>query len=636
MASAEPPRSYAFGPYLFEPAEHRLSRNGVRVTVTPKVLDTLRVLVEPPGKLVEKDELMKRLWPDAFVQEAALARHISDLRRALGEPARGGQYIETVPTRGYRFIADVRTIEPEDGTSQALQAPSADETAEVAVVDHRRGDDRSRETVHSASPAWVRLAVGGLILAAVVGGWRLSRPARQTEPLRSIAVLPFQSGGDSEDDRILAQGLADTLISRLTQIPGLGVRPIDAVRELGESPTAPRELGRRLRVDAVLTGTIVREGPTLRVAASLLRVEDGRALWSAAFEDAGGSLFAIEQTIAVQMAVAIVPVLGHDAQARLSRQQAHHAEANLAYMRGRYFWGRRTREGLDRAVALLEHAVRLDPAFALGHAALADAYVLLGGLRVESDTIPRAQAAARRALELDPALGEAHAALGLIAMNYDWDWAGAERAYQTAIRLSPQYATAHQWYGEYLGYMGRFDEALAEMERASELDPLSLIIGTDTGKVLFVARRYDDAIARLRRTLDLDPSYPLARGFLALALSATGNHAEAIAAAQLPGHEDDPFFLVIATYVYEQAGRTQEARTSVGRLIELSGRQYVSPFLLAFAHVGIGDFDAAFAASDRMCDERGLGAIAVKMSPLSDPVRHDPRFAVLLKRLGLP
>jgi len=605
---------YAFGPFVLDPREHRLLKNGTPVAVTPKVLDTLVALVEQRGKLVDKQALMKRLWPDAFVQDAALARHISDLRRILGEPARGGQYIETVPTRGYRFIADVTSVDPD--REEIRQAPAT--TA------------RPRRL-----PATWIAAFAALIAVSAAVAWSLNRPVRLTGTVRSIAVVPFQTTENSEGERILAQGLADSLISRLVHIPGLGVRPIGAVRTFGESRLDPQELGRRLRVDAVLTGDITRNGSALEIRANLIHASDGRSLWSARFADSGGTLFATEQQIAMQLSHAILPIVSDDAQSRLERRRTESAEANLAYLRGRYFWGRRTRDGLERAVASLEQAIQIDPAFALGHAGLSDAYLLLSGFRSESEMIPRARAAALRALELDPTLGEAHAALGLIATNYDWDWRGAEREFQSAIRLSPQYATVHQWYGEYLAYMGRFDEALSEIARAAELDPLSLIIGADTGKILILARRYDEAIASLRRTLELDPSYPMARAFLAVALSAVGDHPEAIRALQMPGQEDDLVFLTYASSIYERAGDRVKAKAAVARLVELSKQTYVSPFLLAYAHIGVGDFDAAFEAFDRMCAVRGLGAIGVNVNPLSDPIRHDPRFAALLKRLGL-
>jgi DNA-binding winged helix-turn-helix (wHTH) protein/TolB-like protein/Flp pilus assembly protein TadD len=620
---------YAFGPFLLDPREHRLLKNGTPVAVTRKVLDTLLVLIEQRGRLVDKQELMTRLWPDAFVQDAALARHISDLRRILGEPARGGQYIETVPTRGYRFIADVSSVSHDRASREVSDEPNGVPALAPAILPAPATPTRAWRGLST------RIAASVALIAVAAGvAWSLNRPVGPTATVRSIAVVPFRTSENSENERILAQGLADSLISRLVQIPGLGVRPIGAVRTFGESTVDPQELGRRLRVDAVLTGDITRDGSALEIRANLIDVADGRLLWSATFADAGGGLFGIEQAIAVQLSRAILPIVSDDAQARLERRRTESPDANRAYLRGRYFWGRRTRDGLERAVASLEQAVQIDPAFSLGHAGLSDAYLLLSGFRNEAEMIPRARAAALKALALDPSLGEAHAALGLIAMNYDWDWRGAEREFQAAIRLSPQYATAHHWHGEYLAYMGRFDEALAEIERAAALDPLSLIIGTDTGKILILARRYDEAIASLRRTLELDPSYPLARAFLAVALSAVGDHSEAIRALQVPGQEDDLVFLTYAASVHERAGDQKRAKAAVARLVELSKQTYVSPFLLAYAHIGVGDFDAAFEAFDRMCAVRGLGAIAVKVSPLSDPIRHDPRFAALLTRLG--
>lgn len=613
---SDPSVRYAFGPFVLDPAEHRLLMDGTPVAVTPKVLDTLQVLVEQRGRLVDKHELMKRVWPDTFVQDAALARHISDLRRILGEPARGGQYIETVPTRGYRFIADVSCVGDDTPAPEILPPPPT-------PVRHARRGSR-----------WVAAFVAVIGVAAGVA-WSLNRPARPAVPVRSMAVVPFRTDGNTEHERILAQGLADSLIGRFVQVPGLDVRPIGAVRRLGESTFDPQQAGRQLRVEAVLTGDIRRNGTVLEIRANLIQVRDGRSLWSATFADSGGTLFATEQRIAMQLSRAILPIIGDDARSRLERRRTESPDANLAYLRGRYFFGQRTRDGLERAVASLQQAVQIDPSFAPGHAALSDAYILLSGYyRTESEMAARARAAALTALELDPTLGEPHATLALIASNYDWDWGRAEREFQAAILLSPQYATVHHWYGEFLVYMGRFDEAIAEIERAAALDPLSLIIGADTGKILFMARRYDEAIARLRRTLELDGSYYLARLYLSLALSAVGNHAEAVRALRVPGQDDDVVSLTFAAWVHERAGDRATARASVARLVEHSRQSYVSPFLLAYAHTAIGDFDAAFLAFDRMCEVRGQGAVGIKVSPLSDPIRHDPRFAALLKRLG--
>jgi DNA-binding winged helix-turn-helix (wHTH) protein/TolB-like protein/tetratricopeptide (TPR) repeat protein len=622
--SGDPARepTYVFGPFRFDPADQRLLMAGTPVPASPKVLDTLKALIEHRGRLVGKDVLLQRLWPDAFVQEATLARHISELRRVLGEPARGGRFLETVPTRGYRFIADVQVIPAEqredNHSGEPLQAP--------VVGPPSMPRPRGAYLI----PAALLFAAA---VVAVAWSWRGTSPPIG---VASLAVLPFETLGRSEDDRILAMGLADSLIGRLGGVSAVTIRPIGAVRQYVDSTVDPVEVGRRLRVESVLTGSIQRDGATLNVSAHLVRIDDGLIVWSGTFTDRSGTLFEVQRAMAMQVALALSPVLSHASGSRVTRRETSVPEAGLAYARGRFFLSRRTNDDLSRAIEYFGQAVRADPSFALAYVGLADGYLLSGGPREpEHEMIAQARAAANKAIEIDPQLGEAHAALGLIAMNYDWDWAAAERQFQTAIRLSPQYATAHAWYGEYLAYRGRFDEGLAAITRARQLDPLSLIINTDAGLILYYARRHDEAIAQLRDILELDRAYLLARLYLALAYSATGRHDEAIAATRFPGRDDQAAGAAVIASVYAKAGRLAEARAAVDRLTALSASGYVSPFFFGVAHASLGDADAAFAAFDRMCRDRGIGAITVKVNPLSDPVRRDPRFPELLRRLGL-
>jgi tetratricopeptide (TPR) repeat protein len=312
-------------------------------------------------------------------------------------------------------------------------------------------------------------------------------------------------------------------------------------------------------------------------------------------------------------------------------------EAYQAYLKGRYFWNKRNAEGFKKAVQYFNQAVDIDPTYARAYAGLADSYTFLGGYSInsEKEMIPKARAAAKKAIEIDETLAEAHASLALIDQNYDWNWTEAEWEYKRAIELNPNYATAHHWYGEFLSFMGRFDEGIPEIKRAQELDPLSLIISTDLGKAYYMARQYDRAIEQYRKTLEMDANFDHARGFLGLAYAQKGKHEEAIAELRkIKDLENDPMYLSWLGMVYGTAGRGDEARDVLKRLNALSKRTYVSPYSLMAVYTGLGEKDQAFKWLERVFDERAAGPINLKVQPDFDSLRSDPRFADLLRRAG--
>jgi DNA-binding winged helix-turn-helix (wHTH) protein/TolB-like protein/Tfp pilus assembly protein PilF len=621
---------YGFGPFRLDVADRRLSRAGIDLTLPPKLFDTLVLLVRAQGRLVGKDTFMREVWPDTFVTDVTLAHNISALRKLLGngeEPS----YIETVPKKGYRFAAAVALV--------------ADQPSESRLISHQPQATARRSDVHLRSPRAVYALIGLVVVAAATAGlWIASTRAslattdRDALPIRSLAVLPFQSLGSTELDRVLELGLADTLITRLSRVPELNVRPLSAVRSLANGQMDAVESGRKLHVDAVLEGHVQREGEAVRVTARLVRVADNSVVWSGTFEDRAGSSFVLQDAMSTQVATALMPRLNPQTRARVSEPGTASAAAQQAYLKGRYFWGRRTPEGLRKATTHLEEAVRLDPAYALAHAALADTYVILPGYDAganQHEHIAKARAAAQRALALDPTLAEAHATLALIAMNYDWDWAGTDRLYRRAIELNPNYATARAWYGEYLAFMGRFDDGLVEIRRAHELDPLSLIIATDIGKVLIIARRYDEAVAQLTAVLDLDPHFDAARDWRLSALGYRGSLDEALAEVDRSQTPRDPLGALSSLVILNvRAGRMTTARRALERLEIAAREQPVSPFLLALVYRSAGESDRAFAELERLYQARAPGIIALKVDPAFDLFRGDPRFEALLRRVG--
>jgi len=645
---------YEFGPFVLDAAERLLLRDGQPVPLPSKTFDTLLALVERGGRLVEKEELMKAVWPDTAVEESNLNHHVWALRKALGDGSNRSRYIETVPRHGYRFAAGVRELTGageealvvEKHTLTRVVTLEEEETADEPVADAQLPGQRLLGAGKGKRPrARWKVVAGALCLLAVAGLLALYRPWQReaakpeagvvAQPrLNSIAVLPFKAIGAESADEYLSLGLADALITRLGNVREVVVRPTSAVRRYTDANQDPVTIGRQQGVDAVLDGSFQRRGDRLRLTVQLIRVADGATLWSAQFDERFTDIFAMQDSISERVACDLVARICGEA----TRQKPVNIDAYEAYLKGRYFWNKRTRDGFRRAVEYFKQAIEIDPTYARAYAGLGDAYGYLGGddPAAQSESVAKAKAGARRALELDETLSEAHASLGLFAMNYDWNWAEAEKEFRRAIELNPNYATARQWYGEFLAYMGRFDEAVAEIERAHELDPLSLIISTDVAKVYTLARRFGEAIAQYKRTLDVDPDFVEARALLAMAYSMNGQHDEAASEIlKVKDLENYPAFLSWLVYVYGRAGRADEAQRALRRLKDLSKRTFVSPLWMAVAYTGLGEKDQAFAWFEKVFAERSSGGgVTLKVNPIFDSLRPDPRFQDLLRRAG--
>ena len=655
--SEESRRLFEFGPFILDAGERRLLRDGTPVPLSPKAFEMLLVLVERGGRLVGKEELLRAVWPDSFVEEANLNHHVWALRKALGEGSNGSRYIETVPRHGYRFAAGVREVA--DAGEQLVvekhtltrvvtleqELPDAPAAAAAELQGPAPLEAKSQERVRAGWKLPVALGLLTLVGAGVLALYYGTQRAVKTEPPaaggaapKSIAVLPFKTiGGEGADGDYLGLGLSDALTARLGNTQRIIVRPTSAVRKYADPRQDPLQAGREQGVEAVLDGTVQQNGERIRVIVRLLRVSDGASLWAGQFDERLTDIFAVQDSISRQVAEGLRVTLSDEDRERLRRRGNQNVEAYQAYLKGRYFWNKRTAEGIRKSTDYFRRAIELDPAYALAYAGLADSYLLLGGYHVASqqEAIPKAKAAAQKAIEIDETLAEPHATLGLIAQNYDWDWAEAERQYRRAIELNPNYATARHWYGEFLAFMGRYDEGLAEVRRAHELDPLSLIISTDVGKVHYIARQYDRAIEQYRKTLEMDPDYGTARLWLGITYAKNGQYQEAVSEFhKVKGLEEDPMSLAFLGSVYGQAGRRDEARQILGRLTALSRHTYVPAHGMALVHMGLGERDEAFKWFDKVFEERGVGVIAFKVDPGYDPLRSDPRYADLLRRAG--
>lgn len=651
---------YEFGPFKLDASERVLSRDGAPVPLPPKSLDTLIVLVRGEGRLVGKDELMKAIWPDTFVEEANLNHHVWALRKVLSEGENSRGYIETVPRRGYRFVADEPQLPDADGalvlekhTFKRIVTEEAEETWPERVV-----AAEARPRIVALSPPHVSprlristsLKIAAACLAVLLGGaviysqWssrgagRVEAAAPGRAALQSIAVLPFKTiGAETDDSTYLGLGLSDALIIRMGTSRRLIVRPTSAVRRYADPLQNPLVAGREQDVEAVLDGSVQRAGDQIRVTVQLLRTRDGASLWSAKFDERFTDIFAVQDSISRQVMRELLVELNPEEALGPRRRGGENIEAYEAYLKGLHFWNKRSRAGYQKAIEYFSRAVEIDPNYAEAYVGLGNAFAYLGGhdLGSQAEAISKQRALTLKALELDDTLAEAHATLGLISMNDAGDWPKAETEFKRALALSPNYATAHQWYGEFLAWMGRFDEGIAESRRARELDPLSLIISTDVAKVYLLSGRYDDAVAQFKRALELDPEFGVAHGLLALTYSKQGRHEEAL--RELRGIRDlesDPMHLSYLVYVYGQAGMRDEAGRALRRLSDLSRQTYVIPQWRVLAYAGLGDKDEAFKWLDRSFDEHDQGKLTVKVSPVLDNLRSDPRFSAVMRRAG--
>jgi DNA-binding winged helix-turn-helix (wHTH) protein/TolB-like protein/Flp pilus assembly protein TadD len=620
---------YQFGPFRIDVAERVLQLEGERLTLTPKAFDLLLLLVENQGHLLEKDDLMKILWPNTFVEEANLSNNISQLRKVLSaDPTH--QYIETVPRRGYRFVAKVAVTSA---------GPEIVSNITMEAVIGELSDNDSRGSISETSRR-IRIPRFALVFTALLAlGFALYfwlRNSATQQSIRTIAVLPFKPLAADSSDESLEMGMADTLITRLSNVRQLIVRPTSAVRKYATLDNDELAAGRDQKVDAVLEGNIQKSADKIRVTVRLVRVADGSLLWADHFDEKFTNLFAVQDSISERVAGALAVKLTGDERESLTKRYTANTEAYQLYLRGRFFLNKSTEADFRKSVDYFQQALEKDPNYALAYAGLADSYVQLGfyGLMPANESHSRAKEAAARALQIDDRLGEAHASLAIIMTTYYWDWEEAEKQFKRAIELVPNYSAAHNWYAQYLSFTGRHDEALKEAMRAQEIDPLSLFMNSNIGLVLFLSRQYDSSIAATQKTLELDPGFPLAHMIMGLSYVQMGLHEKAISALQKASAQPDSRALL--GYVLALAGRDKEARKILDELEQESKKKYVAPAPVAITYIGLGQKDRAMELLEKAYDERLWEMGMLKVNPVFDPLRSDPRFERLVQRVGLP
>jgi len=462
--------------------------------------------------------------------------------------------------------------------------------------------------------------------------------AKELSP--SIAVLPFTNLSADPEQEYFCDGMAEEIINALTHIEGLRVVARTSAFAFKNKHEDIRDIGRKLNVKTLLEGSVRKAGSRLRITAQLVNVTDGYHLWSERYDREMEDVFAIQDEISLAIVDRLkVNLLGEE-KAALVKRYTDNLEAYNLYLKGRYFWNRRSEGGLQRAIEFFQQAIEKDPSYALPYTGIADCYNILGwyGYISPKKAFPRAKTAAEKSLKMDDTLAEAHTSLAAVREFYDWDWLAAEREYKRAIDCNESYASVHHRYAEYLSYMGRHEESIAEIKRAQELDPLSLPINTVVGEVYYYARQYDQAIEASQRTIEMDPSFVVAHFFLAFAYAQKAMYDEAIAEArkamELSG-EGIPIFVALLGTIYSYSGKRDEAEKVLDELYELSKQRYVSPFYIALIYVGLSQKDQAFEWLEKAYDEHDHALETLKVDPMLDSVRSDPRFKALLKKMGL-
>ena len=564
-------QQYEFGPFRLDTSEHSLRRNGQVVPLEPKVFDLLRVLVQNDGRLLQKEELIREVWPDSFVEEGNLNRNIAILRKALGEVSSGNSYIETVPKRGYRFVASVKEISGNGSGIVGTELVDEGSVKDAELLQAGlKGDPRPKGTL--SARRWI--ALGGL--AAVTLGTLLYVLTRRhttdaTRPeIKSLAVLPLQNLSGDPAQEYFADGMTETLISSLAQISALRVISRTSVMSFKgtQKPLPPLpEIARELKVDGVIEGSVQRENGRVKVMIQLIHGPSDTHLWAREYERAMTDVLKLQGEMARAIANEIRIQVTPEERTRLASAATVNPAAHEAYLLGRYHFWKHIVDDHQRAIGHFERAIQIEPSYAPAHAGLSMAWQKWGGQRPAppKEFEPQARAAARKALELDGQLSEAHAAQGFLQFSYDWDWKGGENSIKRAIELDPNSLDAHYNYTVLLMALGRFPEALTEIQAAEQLDPLSHQVQVLFGHVLYRAGKYDEAVLRLKQAIEREPRSATAHHLLGLVYEQKGRYTEAIEflhkSRVLRGkRSDNPPFRAMLARVYARMGKRSEAK----------------------------------------------------------------------------
>ena len=568
-----------FGVFEADLRTGELRKNGRKINVQEQPFQVLAMLLERPGEMIPREELQKRLWPEqTFVDfDTGLNKAIMKIREALDDSAETPRFVETLPRRGYRFIAPVQPVVPFSGRSDLID---------------------------------------------------------------SIAVLPFANANADPDAEYLSDGISESLINNLSQLPNLRVLARTTTFRYKGKDAHPQKVGRDLHVRAVLSGRLVQRGNVIVVQAELVDVDKGTQLWGGQYNREMHDILTLQEDLSKEISEKLRLRLTGEETQRLTKRHTENPEAYQLYLKGRYYWNKATPEGSHKAIEYFQQAIDKDPNYALAYAGLADTYNRFAFLNVlpPREVIPKTKATARKALEIDDTLAEPHVALAWVSYSFDWDWVAAGRHLERALALNPAHPMGHVFNSLYLGALGRSEEALAEARHAQELDPVSPAVDHYIAVQLCLARQFDQAIEQCRKTQEMDPNFPPTYYVLGQAYAANGMHREALAEYQRYSmlSRGNPLSLSVLGYAYGLLRERTEAIRVLDELRAASKQRYVSAVSFARIYVGLGEKDQAFAWLERAYEERSTHLAHLKTEPMWDPLRSDPRFPDLMRRIGLP
>jgi len=641
-----------FGAFEFDPRARQVRKHGHRIRLLGQPLEILGLLLERPAEVVLREELRAKLWPeDTFVDfEHSLNAAVNKLREALGDDANNPRFIETVPRRGYRFIAPVEGALPAsapDSTNQDAQSANREAidltidkpAAEVPAASGARAQWR---TVWLASIACASLVA--LLVGFDAGGLRqrlLGRP--DPGAIRSLAVLPLENLSHDPEQEYFADGMTEALTTELAQISALKViSRTSAMQYKGTKKSLP-QIAKELGVDAVVEGAVQRSGDKVGITVQLIHAPSDRHLLAKSYERGLRDVLALQRDIAHAITDEIKAKLTPPEKVRLASARSINSEAYEDYLKGRFLSSTQGGDNARKGIAYFQRAIQKDPNYALAYAGLAESYITLSqpwnGALSPKEALPQAKAAATKALEIDDSLGEAHSALAHVIELYDWDWPAVEKEYRRALELNPNDAMAHDEFSEYLQVMGRNEEALVQVRQAIELDPLNAFIASDLGYHFYSARQYDQGILAFQKVFELEPDHIGAHHGLGWVYGEKKMYREAIAelekAVNLSNRTDEGAVASLGM-VLGDSGRKQEARKLLEELEGRSKHRYISPYLVALVQIGLGERDQAITSLERGYTDRDLWMMFLKVDPHMDDLRSDPRFQDLLRRVGLP
>ena len=646
MESPPPNSVVRFGTYEVSLQSGEVRKAGLRIRVQQQPMKLLQILLEHPGEVLTREELSSRVWPNESFSDfdQALNIAIGKLRSALGDSAENPRFIETLPKRGYRFIANV----------SVLDADARPKMPESVAGDLPGSQEKKTEPGHTLQGAGLAVApkrrlwpTRGVIVAlvfvlslSILSVWLFRSRGHAPAGIRSLAVLPLENLSGDASQNYFADGMTDELITDLAQISALRVISRTSVMAYKEARKPLPQIARELNVDAIVEGTVLRSGDQVRITAQLIEASTDKHLWSQSYEGELRDTLALQSRVASAIADQIRINLTPREQAALKNVQVVNPEAYESYLKGRYFWNKRTADGLKAALAYFKQAIEEDPNYAKAYSGLSDTYALLGdwqyAVMTPKEAFPEAKAAAIKALELDSSLSEAHTSLGYSLRAFDWNFDSAGKEFRQAIDINPGYATAHHWNAMNLGLLGRPKEALVEMRKAENLDPLSLIINADLAEFLLLTHSYDESVKQGRKIIEMDSTFAIGHKQLGDAYLLKQMDKDAVAelqgAVRLSG--GSPICIADLARAYVASGKMNEAVKLLNDLQKRSTASFTNAPQIAMIYASMGDNDQAMHWLERAYEERFNPSILLRSG--FDPLRSDPRFKDLMRRIGLP